>query len=351
MWEALERAGARLVCAAEGLDTQTGDHEMLFSIKAAIARDQWKRYRDRFESAKGNAVERGLHVGPAPFGYVRRSSGQPLALHERDAKAVAAAFELRASGASYGEVARLLDRRSPGGPSGRGAWNRSTVARLLSNRAYLGEARGGNGHAKAGAHPVIVDQQTFDVVQALAGRHQPPPSGVAKSLLAGVVRCASCGYALDRNTVGGGYWVYRCRGRSASGVCAAPVSAMVPALEELVDDAVLARLARHAVERVEVEPDVSEIHGRIEAARHKREPFEDPDYVMALGKDAALRALRRIDDELGVLEAELGEAVGRPPRPGAGGAADGRTVGVAHGRRAARGAHRDARSRGRVTRC
>lgn len=35
VWEALERAGARLVCTAEGLDTATGDHEMLFTIKAA----------------------------------------------------------------------------------------------------------------------------------------------------------------------------------------------------------------------------------------------------------------------------------------------------------------------------
>ena len=45
VWEALDRAGARLVCAAEGLDTASGDQEMLFTIKAAIARDQWKRYR------------------------------------------------------------------------------------------------------------------------------------------------------------------------------------------------------------------------------------------------------------------------------------------------------------------
>ena len=310
VWEALERAGARLVCAAEGLDTLAGDHEMMFAIKAAIARDQWKRYRDRFESAKRNAVERGLHVGPAPFGYVRTESGRPLTLHPRNAKAVKAAFELRASGASYGEVVGLLDRRAPGGPSGGGVWNRNTVTRLLRNRAYVGEARGGDKHVHPGAHSAIVDAQTFDVVQALAGRHEPPPSSAARSLLAGVVRCASCGHALERNTVGGGYLVYRCRGRSASGLCEAPASAMLPALDELVDSVVLERLSREAVERTEVTGDVAEIHMRIETARRKREPFEDPDYVAALGKDAALRALRKIDDELAVFDAELAEAVG-----------------------------------------
>jgi DNA invertase Pin-like site-specific DNA recombinase len=45
VWEALDQASARLVTAAEGLDTATGDQELLFSIKAAIARDQWKRHR------------------------------------------------------------------------------------------------------------------------------------------------------------------------------------------------------------------------------------------------------------------------------------------------------------------
>ena len=45
VWEALEKAGARLVCAAEGFDTAAGDHELTFSIKAAIAREQWSKGR------------------------------------------------------------------------------------------------------------------------------------------------------------------------------------------------------------------------------------------------------------------------------------------------------------------
>jgi hypothetical protein len=35
VWEALDKAGARLVCAAEGLDTATGDHGgAVFSAQA-----------------------------------------------------------------------------------------------------------------------------------------------------------------------------------------------------------------------------------------------------------------------------------------------------------------------------
>ncbi len=67
VWEALDRAGARLVCAAEGLDTAAGDHEMLFTIKAAIAREQWKRYRANWEKARSNAVGRDLFPGRPDF--------------------------------------------------------------------------------------------------------------------------------------------------------------------------------------------------------------------------------------------------------------------------------------------
>ena len=52
VWEALERAGARFVAANEGLDTASGDQEMLFTIKAAIARDQWKLHRANWEAAR-----------------------------------------------------------------------------------------------------------------------------------------------------------------------------------------------------------------------------------------------------------------------------------------------------------
>ncbi len=38
VWDALQKAGARLVVVAEGLDTATGDQELNFAIRAALAR-------------------------------------------------------------------------------------------------------------------------------------------------------------------------------------------------------------------------------------------------------------------------------------------------------------------------
>jgi DNA invertase Pin-like site-specific DNA recombinase len=312
VWEALGQANARLVCVADGIDTATGDHEMLFTIKAAINRDRWKQYARRAEASKRTAVvEQGLHIGPTPVGYLRPRAGVRLAKDPAKWKAIRSAFELRAAGAGYGDVARLLDKRLPGGPSGNGGWNRNTVTRLLKNRVYLGEARGGDGHVHPDAHRPVVDQATFNTVQALAGRpERSAPNSRARSLLAGVVFCGGCGYALDRNKVGGRYLVYRCRAHTASGACAAPTSVMMDKLDEFVSGRVVERLSGHAVEQVPATVDVEGIHARLDAARRKREPFEDPEYVAALGRDAALRALRKVDDEISVLEDELAEAVG-----------------------------------------
>jgi DNA invertase Pin-like site-specific DNA recombinase len=313
VWAELERLDLRLVCASEGLDTANGDCELSFAIKAAIAREQWKQYKRRSEATKKHAVEvLGIHIGPPPIGYTRaKQSHEPLRRDPKLWKVVRAAFCLRATGAGLHDVMRFLDRKAPGGPSGHGAWAVSTVTRMLANRVYLGEARGGSGYVKPGAHPAIVDQETFDACQALSRRREPVPVE-AKSLLAGVARCAGCGHALQRQRVGrvaGRYYVYRCRRRSAAGECPASASVMVPALDRLVEAAIKERLADQTIERVATGKDVDAIHERLAKARKKREPFEDPDYVALLGLAAASRALSRVDKTIAQVEAELAAAL------------------------------------------
>src|SRR5581483_1575709 len=72
VWEALEKSKARLVCTAEGIDTATGDHELSFAIRAALAREQWKQYARRMADVKERKLRDGFPLGPVPFGYRRR---------------------------------------------------------------------------------------------------------------------------------------------------------------------------------------------------------------------------------------------------------------------------------------
>ena len=317
VWEALQAAGVRLVCVEDGIDTANGDQELNYSIRAALSREQWKQYARRMKAVKTSRIERGVHIsGAVPVGYLRperdaSGAALPLVLDPERAPGIRAAFKLRARGGSLAEVVALLDERVPGGPSGSGLWNRNTVSRLLGNPVYTGEARQGE-LRKAKAHPAIVSATDFEACRALSREYErPAPSPGVVSLLAGVARCASCGYALDRNRSNGTYLVYRCRGRSATGKCEAPASIMAPTLDEFVRDAIRAKLAGWRVERVEAAgPDVGVTRAALAEARSKRGPFENPDYVALLGVEAATRALAKVDAEILALEDKLAEAIG-----------------------------------------
>jgi DNA invertase Pin-like site-specific DNA recombinase len=183
VWEALERAGARLVCAAEGLDTATGDHEMLFTIKAAIAREQWKRHRANWERAKRNATDRGVPSGRAPIGY-RKRRGQPLEVAPREAAKVLSAFELRAQGVPLSDIGRRF------------GWSHSTARQILANETYLGAIRHG-GFVKLDAHPAIVPRDLFDAAQAARTVRPAAPGALTRDrILQGLARCAGCGRTL-----------------------------------------------------------------------------------------------------------------------------------------------------------
>jgi DNA invertase Pin-like site-specific DNA recombinase/ribosomal protein L34E len=228
VWEALEKAGARLVCAAEGLDTATGDHEMLFTIKAAIAREQWKRYRANWEGARASAIERGVPAGRASYGYRRRKgSGQRMQPDAKRAARVLEAFELRASGVSESEVGRRM------------GWSHSSTRQLLANRVYLGEIRHG-GNVNENAHDAIVPRDLFDRVQAM---HTPTPAGTGEltreRVVQGIAVCAGCGHTLKvlnrRRTDGSRVFSYYCK-NTATEPCADRAYVHCDVLDDYVSD-------------------------------------------------------------------------------------------------------------------
>jgi DNA invertase Pin-like site-specific DNA recombinase len=234
VWAALETAHARLVCAGEGLDTATGDHEMLFQIKAAIAREQWKRHRTNWLSARQNAVERGVSVSRANAGYKKDEDTGKLVPNE-DAPRILAAFEARAKGATFASIAKQLEGVTTS--QGNTTWSETNVRRLLSNRVYLGEVRSGE-YVNTEAHESIVGPGLFSKVQALA--RKPRTGDYArkeKHPLSGLLRCASCGSALtpDYSTGKGNgkkYRFFRCSNRQQ---CSAKVTIGLDTIQSYVD--------------------------------------------------------------------------------------------------------------------
>ena len=184
------------------MDTATGDHELQFSIKAAIAREQWKRFRANFERTRRSAIERGVFpaahlsaTAPAAASRSRSSPAKPPRCRR--------AFELRVQGVPLAAIGRRF------------GWSHSTARQILANEAYLGVIRHG-GFRNENAHDAIVSRDLFDAANAARTVQAAPPGETTRDrLLVGLARCQGCGRTLKtvrRKRADGSYVVsYFCK--------------------------------------------------------------------------------------------------------------------------------------------
>jgi DNA invertase Pin-like site-specific DNA recombinase len=229
VWEALEKAQARLVCSSEGLDTLNGndDDELVFSMKAALARQQWKRHRRNWANAKHAAWERGVYVATPPPGYGRSAGldgkatnegGEPAGLVPNGhAQVVRRAFEIRAATprASWSEVARLFEEAGIETRFGSERWSAATLHFLIANEVYTGLHR-----CTCGCGEEVVREDWEVVPGWLYRKAQVEPTGVSRvrgdghPLGQGLVKCSTCGTSLIRSTSSRGA-ILRCPTRGA----------------------------------------------------------------------------------------------------------------------------------------
>jgi DNA invertase Pin-like site-specific DNA recombinase len=187
-------AGGRLL-AEDFQHVGMGARSML-SFILELGEEDLRQKTETWDRSTAGAVARGIHSGSVPpLGYAWPVTVIELGDGRRrvkklgpleptgDAARVRAAFEARAAGAPWSEVARILGVRS-----------KSAAAAVLSNRVYLGEARAGR-HVRQNAHPALVDEILFARVQRKAETTIRDTSK-RETLLAKVLKCGSCGQTL-----------------------------------------------------------------------------------------------------------------------------------------------------------
>jgi len=86
--EANEIAPGQLAILDLGVDPATEFGEFGLTILLALARMQWRRYKRVWESAQQRAVDRGVWIGPPPFGYRPTVIG-----HDRNGKPISGPLE------------------------------------------------------------------------------------------------------------------------------------------------------------------------------------------------------------------------------------------------------------------
>jgi DNA invertase Pin-like site-specific DNA recombinase len=230
LWDRIEAAGAELHAVAENIDTTTPAGRLTRTMLAAIAEHELDVHRERFESQRASATARGIwQRRQTPLGYRRDPITRRL-VPDANAARVQQAFQSRVAGRSISRIALDLGLT----PAGTRA--------LLRNRVYLGELSVGV-HRNPSAHPAVVREEEWLAVQRTRGT-RPARSNQPPALLAGLVRCASCGHVMPRATGGPGHRTYACHRQHSAGCCPRPAAVTLKALDRHVTEIALGELAK-----------------------------------------------------------------------------------------------------------
>jgi DNA invertase Pin-like site-specific DNA recombinase len=294
----------------ERIDPRTDEGRYMlrsFLSNAELFLDQAKT---RWNTAKARAVARGAHIGPTPIGYLKVDPvpTKPMHISPVDSAALGgptgpgqlvpspthgpAMEELFKRGAArqYGDsaLAHWMTKEAP--RHGGAPWNPSEVRRWFRNRVYLGEVRHA-GLVNDEAHTPLTDERTWQRCQREPGEQR---KAAASFLLKGLIRCASCRYAMGGQAQGGRdgkVAVYRCP-RSSRG-CPAPSVISAGAVERYVTSLVQERQKDLLIGQTEVDAEGDAAIEAFAAAELEVEKFAaDVEARRLLGEQSWQEALR-----------------------------------------------------------
>lgn len=222
--ETLKDHGIRIITPRKVYDLNNELDEDYAEFESFMARRELSMIKRRMHAGTIKSVQDGYYLPNAPYGYKKCKVGKhtSLEIFEDEAKFVHTVFELYSSGEmGTQEIAYTLNGMGSH-PHRSDQWNRTSVAAMIRNPVYIGKVvwnkkhtvnRGVPGkkietiyHDKSewlvydGLHPAIIDQEIFDRAnEILAGRyHKPYNDGTIINPLGGILKCAVCGYGMQR---------------------------------------------------------------------------------------------------------------------------------------------------------
>jgi DNA invertase Pin-like site-specific DNA recombinase len=312
----LEQAGARFVSVNEGFDAGTDVGRLVLTILFAFAELELTKITQSWNHAVANAIQAGKYISAKPpVGYRKGEDGR-LVIDPDVAPLIREVFTLRARGKSYRELAEYLDAAGVQTAWQSPHWSASSTRTLLTNRAYLGEARQGKIVNQA-AHEPIVTEKEWQAVQP--GKRIVLPNEANRSalcVLRGVLVCGGCGRPM---LVGGGSKRngklppphYYCRGRYEALLCPARASASHVWLDRYVEEHLIAAfgsdgpLATALVQQGRVEDAAREL----EAARYALSQYvSNTRLIETIGLDAFTAGAEAHQERVDLAQMALEEA-------------------------------------------
>jgi site-specific DNA recombinase len=210
----LVEAGVSLRSAREPIDTSTAPGRLIFQMLASFAEYDRENIGERTRAGLHRAFRAGKYMGRVPYGY-RADEDTRLEVVPGEAEVVREVFRNVAAGSTlYAEAKRLNDLGLPGAGHRYGSrervpgprWTTTTVGGIVRQRAYSGthEVRVGQEVIEREV-PAIVSPELQEHARAALreNKRHPRREGDRRYLLAGLVRCATCGYGCSGHATWG----------------------------------------------------------------------------------------------------------------------------------------------------
>jgi len=174
----LNKSGCALIVLDQNFDTSTPSGKFFLQMMGAIAELERSMISERVMSGKRNNASKGTFNGARiPYGYTY--SDGVFTVNEQQAAVVRNIFQRFLAGETLIGIANSLNDAgidSPGTkppkdgepPEPPKSWTHGGVRHMLDNRFYAGYIEWGDAEDyknHKGAHPVIIDPETFDKVK------------------------------------------------------------------------------------------------------------------------------------------------------------------------------------------
>ncbi len=143
-----------------------------------------KTYVEEVKKGMREKLSQGGFPGHAPFGYRNNKAERTIEIDPVDSVTVTRLFDLYATGA-YTLSTLTKTIRSETGKT----ISRNNVHRILKNQFYVGLMQW-TGLTYSGNHPVFIDPQTFERVQAVITGHNRPKYSKKDISFRGLMTCA-----------------------------------------------------------------------------------------------------------------------------------------------------------------
>lgn len=228
----LRKAGRSFVAVKDGVDGEqasTSTGRMLLGILFLFAQWQLESLTEQWADVRTRSVAAGVAAHDA-YGY-RKGPDKRLVPDEAERPWVVRMFSERAAGLSWTAIADLVNDAGATDPAARPRraerFTHARIKSIVENRTYLGEVRSGK-LVNAQAHEPLVTPALWDAANGL--RQTATRRDHGTFLLAGIIRCPSCGVRMagtsDARKLADGstvvYRSYRCRRTHSFGRCPAP---------------------------------------------------------------------------------------------------------------------------------